>query len=184
MPEQSLPLPKLVGFNGYARSGKDTLAGFLVAEFGYRRIAFADALRNFITATNEEIRELVDAVGWDVAKLDPKVRQELKDVGNAARNYIHPHVWVFAALGDVAAERLIAVSDVRFPNEADTIKHRGGRLVRVERPGVGPANDIDTLLDRYDRFDAIIQNDSTIEVLHGRMRSLLDEWATVQSEAA
>ncbi len=177
MSDHSLPLPKLIGFNGYAQSGKDTLAHYLVSEFGYRRVAFADALRAFITATNPPIAELVNAIGWDVAKLDPDVRQALKDIGAAARDYIHQNVWVFAALGDVASDNLIAVSDVRRPNEADTIKRRGGRLVRVERPGVRPANDLDTMLDRYDRFDAILRNDGTIELLHARMRSILDEWA-------
>ncbi len=177
MSDHALPLPKLIGFNGYARSGKDTLAAFLVSEFGYRRVAFADALRNFITATNPSIADRVNAVGWETAKLEADVRQALRDYGAAARDFIHPNVWIFAALRSQPARELIAVSDVRFPNEAAAIKDSGGRLVRVERPGVGPANDIDTLLDRYDRFDAIIRNDGTVELLHARMRSILDEWA-------
>lgn len=180
MLEKSLPLPTLIGFNGYARSGKDTLAALLVCEFGYRRIAFADKLRSFTEAVNPHVASRVAEVGWDAAKMDPEVRQVLRDYGAAARDHIHPNVWIFSALGGECSEDHIVVSDVRFPNEADAIKERGGRLVRIERAGVGPANDIDTLLDRYDRFDAIILNDSTIDSLHAQMRSLLDEWAPAE----
>lgn len=39
-------LPPLIGLYGKARSGKDTIAGFLGEEAGYTRVAIADAMRS------------------------------------------------------------------------------------------------------------------------------------------
>lgn len=41
---------QLIGLSGYARSGKDEAAKVLVEEFGFKRIAFADKLRDFLYA--------------------------------------------------------------------------------------------------------------------------------------
>jgi hypothetical protein len=41
---------ELIGLSGYARSGKDEAAKVLVEEFGFKRIAFADKLRDFLYA--------------------------------------------------------------------------------------------------------------------------------------
>jgi hypothetical protein len=51
---------------------------------------------------------------------------------------IHPEIWVMATMqrADVAAGD-ICITDVRFPNEAEAIKARGGLVWRVVRPCVG-----------------------------------------------
>jgi dephospho-CoA kinase len=41
---------QLIGLSGYARSGKDEAAKVLIEEFGFKRIAFADKLRDFLYA--------------------------------------------------------------------------------------------------------------------------------------
>ncbi len=38
--------PKLIGISGKKRSGKDSICNILVDKFGYKKIAFADNLRN------------------------------------------------------------------------------------------------------------------------------------------
>ncbi len=35
----------LIGLMGYARSGKDTIAKFLVSRLGFKRLSFADTLK-------------------------------------------------------------------------------------------------------------------------------------------
>ena len=44
----SHPGYEVIGLTGYAQSGKDTVASILVEKYGYRRIAFADKIRDFL----------------------------------------------------------------------------------------------------------------------------------------
>ena len=57
------------------------------------------------------------------------------------------------------------ITDVRFPNEAQAIKDRGGILIRINRDNGTRAIDVnahlsETALDDYDGFDYVIDNDS------------------------
>jgi hypothetical protein len=61
---------------------------------------------------------------------------------------------------------------VRFPNEAEALRARGGVLVEVRRPGVGPLSDhpSERLPAEPDR---ILLNHSTIDDLHIAIAALL-----------
>ncbi len=85
----------------------------------------------------------------------------------------HEDVWVKALLDGGMPARL-AISDVRFPNEADAIRAFGGLVVRVERPGVGPINghESEIALDGYD-FDLVVVNDGTLDELTDEMEAVL-----------
>lgn len=184
MYEDLSALPQFVGLSGYARSGKDTVAAFLVAEYGYRQICFADRLKSFVVALFPSVAEVVNDAGgdWEKAKEDPEVRRMLQGVGEAARIHIDPNVWITAALiRSVGKDERIVVSDMRFPNEADALAARGGTLFRIERPGTKPINNhvSETALDRYDGFHAVLVNDDTIEMLHDRVRTAIRERSLV-----
>jgi hypothetical protein len=186
MMTDTLTLPRLVGLNGYAQSGKDTVAEFLVSDFGYRRIAFADRIKDFVSAVFPDIADQVDKVGWDAAKEQMEVRLALQTVGRAARAHIRPDVWILSVLGDISSDDAdrVVVSDVRFINEADALVTRGGVMLRVERPGVGPVNDdeSETGLDRYTDFFSVINNDHDLPHLHHQVRETLDLWCATKIE--
>ena len=40
----------IIGLSGYAQSGKDTVANILVQHYGYKRVAFADKIRECLFA--------------------------------------------------------------------------------------------------------------------------------------
>jgi hypothetical protein len=42
----------IIGLSGYARSGKDTVAELLVLNYGFKRMAFADGIRESLIALN------------------------------------------------------------------------------------------------------------------------------------
>jgi hypothetical protein len=165
----------IIGISGYARSGKDTIAEYLCTQFGYRRVAFADAIRNYLYDLNptynregNTIKEVVEALGWDEAKSKPEIRKMLQDVGVAARKNFGEDFWVNIALKDVAYTSNVVITDVRFPNEAKVIKDRDySQLWKVERPGVGPINAhiSETALDNWDRWDCKFINDGSVESL-------------------
>ena len=139
---------RIVGFCGYARSGKDTAARGLVAD-GWRRAAFADALKQdilhaMITAS-EKARLPRDAwPQWRWFEDGQKkeiFRPLLVEYGRAMRK-VCPEYWIRRLESDyVKGLGCFAVTDVRYANEAEWIRAKGGLVLRVARAGVGPAND-------------------------------------------
>lgn len=164
----------IIGLTGYAQSGKDTLAAILVDRYGYRRVAFADTIREFIYEVNPMVacsptgylKDLVNLVGWDKAKQEPQVRRLLQDLGVAARKLIDEDIWVKVALRSVSPEDRVVITDVRFENEAKHISDLGGQLWRVKRPGVEAVNAhiSETQLDGY-KVDQIFLNNGTLDEL-------------------
>lgn len=163
--------PLLVGITGVARAGKDTLGGFLVEDHGFTRVGFADALK-----------DIARRVGWDGNKdtshplghrsvfgypLFPPGRVFLQNLGLAVREVLGESTWVDHALDK--AERIggrVVITDVRFDNEAQAIRDRGGVVLRVTRPGVGAANDhVSERGVSDDLVDLTVGNDSTLERL-------------------
>lgn len=177
----------IIGFSGYARSGKDTASDILVERHGFTKIAFADSLRDFLYAQNpivvtdegwEPLSQVIDQYGWDGYKQSnyvDSIRELIQRTGTeAGRNTMWENVWVDATMRKVIGVGNFAFSDPRFPNEADAIRKRGGIVIRINRPGVGPANNhpSETSLDDY-QFDYIVDNDGTIEDLSEELDWLL-----------
>lgn len=167
----------LIGLSGRKRSGKDSFAAHLVAEHGYTRLAFADALRDAALALDPfvsfgvesngyeygyngewypshepyatRLSEYVSTGGWDEAKELPEVRRTLQRFGVGIRE-VMPDFWL-----RVVADRStqipgpVVVTDVRFPNEAEWVEAAGGDLVRIERPGIDTSDthESETALD-------------------------------------
>lgn len=163
----------IIGLTGYAQSGKDTVANILVRNYSFTRIAFADPIRDFLYAVNpmaggEPIRIRVDSDGWDKAKRHPEVRRLLQSVGLTARTQFGQDFWVYQAISKMEQAQVnrIVVTDVRFTNEAKTLKELGAQLWRIKRVGVGAVNGhvSETELDTYP-VDQTFANNGSIEDL-------------------
>lgn len=185
----------ILGAMGKKRSGKDTFAARLVAEHGFTRIAFADALKDvaldldpiidngpFVRANgslavhHSRLSDIVEKAGWEAAKDRPEVRRILQALGVAMRTHVDLDVWVDAAMAK--ADRIpgpVVITDVRFPNEADRVRAGGGKLVRVQRPGLLDADFhvSETALDDH-LSDFTVSNDGTVEGLHTQADVLAD----------
>lgn len=174
----------IIGLSGYGGAGKDSVADVLVEEFGFKRYAWADTLRLAAAALNPivdwsdgnggEIRynDVIEQVGYNKAKFQyPEVRVLLQRLGTeVGRQLIGDNVWVDATFRRIDRECLptddIVITDTRFKNEAAIIAERGGYVVRVNRPGVGPAGDHPSEVDLDDyNFDAVIENNGTLDDL-------------------
>ncbi|UVK59041.1 deoxynucleoside monophosphate kinase [Microbacterium phage Cen1621] len=72
-------------------------------------------------------------------------------------------------------KRLLAFNDVRFPNEADLIRRKGGILIRVIRPGLptDDAHESETALDHY-ATDYELVNDGSIAELHSAVAAIVE----------
>jgi hypothetical protein len=175
---------KILGLAGYARSGKDT-AGNALAELGWKRIAFADVLREFVYRLNPlimsewgkvtQLKWIIDEYGWDGYKRTQwadGVRDMLQVCGTeCGRELISPNIWVDATFNRMEPDGKYVISDVRFPNEVRAIEERGGFMLRIARPGVGPANGhkSETMLDNY-TFDTLL-NEGDIRQFENKVRS-------------
>jgi hypothetical protein len=174
----------IVGLAGYAGSGKDAAAQALV-ERGFRQVAFADPIRKISEVVNPVIGKrrgrLVrydDAIarhGYTEAKRRyPLLREFLQRLGTeGGRDVFGEDVWVELTLGDVDPGEDVVVTDVRFPNEVRAITCHGGVVLRIVRPGVGPANGhaSETAIDDFVLL--MLVNDGTLDDLHRKLDEFL-----------
>jgi hypothetical protein len=183
---------------GRMRSGKDTVALRLVTEHSYTRVAFADPLKvmaemlnPFVTSDEDDwdlpglrLSEVLEGHGgWEKAKdRFPEVRRILQSMGQSIRA-VDPDYWVRLLLAKVDnADKWnlpVVVTDVRYRNEAEALKARGFRMVRVIRPD---SVTTDTPADRHeserglDRWvpDVALLNASSLAELHRRADMLTE----------
>lgn len=130
---------KLIGITGLAGAGKDTAASHLISHYDYKRIAFADPLKELCKLVYPYLANLVEEYGWDEVKKVPEFRQELQRIGNGARQIFGDNFWIEQAVKKFNGNTV--VTDCRYPNEFDAVVNRGGFMVRVELPGLNPVND-------------------------------------------
>lgn len=156
----------LIGFTGYAGSGKDTAARVLIAR-GWKRIAIADPIREMTLKVYPHLQPTVQAIGWDKAEQIPDVREALQCVGVAAREAISEDVWLDIVNRKWADTRHpVVVTDVRFDNEAEWVRWHGF-VVSVRRPGVGPVNGHASEQGvSPELVDYVIENDGNLGQLH------------------
>jgi hypothetical protein len=172
----------LIGLSGKASAGKDTFAFYLQQLFGFTRAAFADPLK---AAAAEVFGLSRDQLYDPVLKSIPDQywqrtpRELLQQMGVGMREAIDRDVWVMATLRKLQALPLAywVVTDVRFPNEAIAIRHQGGYVVRIERPGAGlegeaGQHESETALDNWELFDAVVQNDGDVLALESKAAEL------------
>lgn len=183
----------LVGMIGRKRTGKDTVAGVLATEFGFEKAAFADPLREVVEAIDPIVdyrtsyktgpgvivpvrySEAVRVRTYEGAKdAYPEVRQVLQRLGTDGIRKLDSDFWVRIALGRIDARTTpLVLTDVRFPNEAETIVDRGGWIVRVLRDGTKTDGEhvSESALDDYPE-DFTISNNGTLEELRGVVRTV------------
>ena len=176
----------LIGLSGRRGSGKDTVAR-LIQQLQPQRIwqvrSFGDSIKSVCAAlTGEEVAPYYTQRGK--AELVPTFKRTrgemLQQVGQALRVW-EPLVWVDAFLAALPPDAFVLVPDVRFANEADPIRARGGLMLRVEgdplhQRGDGTRDDnhpSETALDDYPHFAATIHNNGSRDDLTRQVRELL-----------
>ncbi len=196
---------KLIGICGRKRHGKDSVGRILRNHHNYRLTAFADAVKrvamdvyglSWDQCYGDGPEKEADDPRWN---LSPRVI--MQRIGTEVGRSIHPDTWVRHTLDNVrhAAEgggfverddawmkfvtvpspvvhTAWAVTDVRFPNEADAIRAAGGAVVKVVRPSLGTPTDehpSETSVDLV-REDVLIVNDGTLDVLADRVDRAVD----------
>ncbi|MEU8840242.1 hypothetical protein AB0D97_14075 [Streptomyces roseus] len=191
-----------IGLIGRARVGKDTVGAWLTQNRGYERVAFADPLKAaalkldpIVLAEDERIdwqaghlslAEAVAARGWERAKDElPEVRRILQELGAAMRT-VDSEIWLRAALARVdevnrTTGRPAVITDVRYPNEAASLKRSGFKLIHIDRPGIEHlAHESEGALGPEDAH-YMIRNGGSFDVLFAQLRVITDEITAIES---
>lgn len=173
-----MPQAPLIGIAGRARSGKDTVANFIIAAIGGYRYSFADPIRAMLAPLGVDMNDPY----WQARKEDviPALgvspRRMMQTLGTEwGRNLINPDLWLV-----LAHQRLLrngpgmVISDVRFENEAAWIRKHGGRIIHVIRPEAKAveAHASEDGIEMLDT-DAQLFNSGTLEELQLTVRELL-----------
>lgn len=176
----------IIGIAGKAQAGKDTTAKMLACLLSNPNITWDmywksditlpqdHCIRHYADLLKEVSQEMLDMPFDDFNNQEVKqtyipwigmtVREFLQRLGNAVREAIHPNFWVNALFNTYNDNIIIA--DVRYPNEVQAIKDRGGKVIRIERPGAGAGSHIsETALDNYTGWDIVIDNVGTLKDL-------------------
>lgn len=183
----------IVGIGHVARVGKDAAATALSRDLGFQRRAFADKLKELaleadpivtsqtqttnIGAGRGRLKWIVQGMGWDEAKaVYPEVRKFLQDLGVGAREIFGEDFWVKMALEGVGKKDIV-IPDVRFHSEVEAIQARGGKLIRIDRPGYRAEGHVsETALATFDGWDAVIQNTGSVQDLEAAVVKQVKEW--------
>lgn len=141
---------KILSVGGLISSGKDTVADYLIANHGFKRMSYASSLKDAVSAifgwdrdllegsTKESRtwREEVDT--WWASRLNmPHLtpRYVLQHIGTEVfRNNFHDDMWI-ASLEYrlLQVNSNVVITDCRFVNELESIKKVGGTTIRINR---------------------------------------------------
>lgn len=181
----------LIGLTGFARSGKSTAASHLASEHSFETYAFMTPLKEGIAAMfNLSIEDIEgpgkeQPIGW----LGRSPRQLMQLLGTEwGRDMISASIWLDLAeqnLGNLAELYPEApgfvISDVRFENEADFVRQRGGLIIHLKRadaPDVNPhASELGVAIQPS---DLLINNDFDLASLFEELDRIV---AVLRSQA-
>ena len=140
----------IIGICGFIGSGKDTVADYLVNFHEFRRESFASTLKDAVAAVfgwdrtllegrTKEAREWREQVDpwWAERLAMPTLtpRWVLQYWGTeVCRRAFHDDIWIASLENKLRTSKdNVVISDCRFPNEIQSIRDAGGKIVWVQR---------------------------------------------------
>lgn len=114
---------KVLGIAGKKGVGKDTIANYLVNNYGFVKVAYAD-----------KVKDVARSLGWD-GKKDERGRRLLQRLGTDVAREYDIDIWVKATFKVIGVMSQLydkfVIPDVRFQNEVDAIHESGGLVILI-----------------------------------------------------
>ena len=181
----------IIGFAGKKRSGKDTIANYLVKNHGFKRFAFGDAVKevsrhlfglNDAQLYGENKEEIVEELGISPREIFQKLGTEF------GRNYLNElfptlrvsrgTIWTYHFEKFIRDNQNtnIVISDVRFENEMEVIRKCGGKIYFIESDYAeqGDSHVSEEITSNKYEYDGIINNKGTLEQFYENGSKLFD----------
>jgi hypothetical protein len=187
----------IIGLTGKAQAGKDTIGQYLVEQHKFERLAFADKLKEALSALfdfdrshSESFKENGSVIvsytheGTFIRRILRGRTTYQRGGTEMGREVFGANFWVDQVLVDPEtyyhAEqkyegRNIVITDVRFETEARRVRKLGGYVVEVDRPSL-TSDDLHISETEYSMFpkDYLLINDGTIPDLHAKTNEMLE----------
>ena len=189
----------VIGLNGRLKSGKDTTFQIIQELYPHaERVSFADKLKDSAAASLNMSRDSLeklkniediqlglifpateeyDEIFNEMIEWSMTIREYLQRYGTEShRDVFGENFWIDQALPlDVNHfDRLLVVTDVRFPNEVQRVKDVGGTMWKIERETetLFSAHPSEQDLDSY--INVFVDNTGTLDDLRTQVKQLLD----------
>lgn len=171
----------LIGIAGKAGSGKDTVGNYLQSHYGFAPVAFARPIREMLSAIGipEPARE-------DKEKIMPdwgfSYRRAAQMLGTEWGRALSPTFWSDMMERSLETDARLGLStvitDVRFENEAEMIRRRGGHIVHLlgrsyETDNAEHKSEAGVML--HPNEDSIIHNNGSLQALYAIVDCLVKE---------
>lgn len=188
----------IIGLCGTQGSGKDTVANILISEYGFVKLTFASTLKDVVAILFSWPRDLLEGLTeesrlwretvddfWSEKLSIPSFtpRKALQMIGtDLFRIHFNNDIWINIVENKIGAtlknnpNTNIVISDCRFANEFSLIKQFPDShiitILREKNIITNLAHSSETEWVNYN-FDAILQNDNSIDDLKSNLKSLL-----------
>ena len=188
----------VVAITGHYGAGKDLIADWLVEQRGFKRVRWADELKEEVLRTLprtlEAIAQAVFPGRYHVARekgtipallremvfdlKQPIVRALLQEWGTQLRRAEDPEYWLKRWFTSVYGYKRVVAPDTRFVNEVAFARQVGAPayILRVNRPGCEGDGHISEreMQENQHLIDTHFQNDSTIDALLRQVQTWAD----------
>jgi hypothetical protein len=176
----------IIGISGKIGSGKDTLADFIVKqESRFEKKSYAYKLKKtgaYLTGTEESLWFTQEGKNIFLEEWGMTIGQFQQKLGTESiRNGLHQDAWIISLFADLKPGSKWLIPDMRFPNEAEAVKKRGGILVRINgdpaRVRANSTRDLshpsETSLDTYEGWDYVYENNKSLAELEDFAKTIL-----------
>lgn len=167
-------------YEHFKNSSLTMLSPWEIKKMAYKLKQIASILLNIPIAQFED-RDFKNSIlgsEWDFMT----VRTFLQKLGTEVmRDGLHKHTWANAFWSDYNEDNSCwLITDIRFPNEYESVKDRNGIIVKVIRDIEIPKDEheSETALDSY-RFDYVIDNSKDINHLISEVEILLKDFKII-----
>jgi hypothetical protein len=172
----------LIGLAGKAGSGKDTAAAYLRKTYGFSQSAFAGPLKSMLAAVgiHEPARDQKELPlpGWDFS-----YRKAAQTLGTEWGRDLQGNFWLKLAENNIEMLQSVpvnlvqghAITDVRFENEAEMVRSKGGVIIHIEGREYAVAAHASEAGVAVQPKDFIVRNDSTLEKLYTTLDCIISD---------
>lgn len=174
----------IIALFGPPGAGKDTVGKILVEQYAYRRVAFADKVRELtLKLYPKRVIKLVDgwtspleaAVkrhGWEYVKRESmQARELLEQVGDGCREVLGNDLWLNQVALDLMSGDNIVVTDMRKHNEMRVLAFYDAKFWHITRYGC-----VKRPFDEWqpEWATATIENNGMVEELEAKVKRLME----------
>lgn len=174
----------IIGLTGGKGAGKSTVARCIRYKYGYKILSFAQPIKDMLISMGLREYDVNDPDLKEVVctEFTKSPRYMMQSLGTEwGRELISDRIWITCLEQRISPYMDYVIDDVRFQNEAEFIRSKGGKIIHVERTRMdngdlhvseaGISDEfIDTTIKNLSPYEGDLENVvvSTMEEINGK----------------